>query len=163
MSETKCLNLGGRPLPLSVEDLHGLPLSPGSSMKFDFNFRFIRFAALVELPLGTDHCVLKLAGDVGPLPYTAESPSARDGLKTIVNSANQSLGGRFKLAGGRVMLGGETQLDMALHATALVSAIAKMLIPAIPYLELIAHYVRPPLAPARRGESAVRPEWRKKA
>ena len=44
-----------------------------------------------------------------------------------------------------------------------IAAVAAALIPAVPYLDLIAVYIRPPMAPARRGEPALRREWRHKA
>ena len=48
-----------------------------------------------------------------------------------------------------------------LTATVLVTAATNFLIPARPYLDLIAEVVRPPLAPAKPGESSVRPGWRR--
>jgi hypothetical protein len=96
------------------------------------------------------------------MPFSAESPSARSGLARIVDSGNSVLGaGTFRLTQGRILLGGELGVPAPVSAVGLVSAVTRFLAPATPYMELISMYIRPPLAPARTGESAVRAEWRK--
>lgn len=159
--------LGGKPLPLDlhtiVADNDGRPLSVGDGkLLFDFTFRFVRFAGRYDEEAGS--AAMKLVGDVGPMPFSAESPAARAGLATIVTRANEALGGpAFKVTQGRIMLGGELKVVPPVTATSLVATVAAFLIPAIPYLELIALYVRPPAAPAKPGEPALRPEWRRRS
>jgi hypothetical protein len=164
MSKTHPFILGGKPLPLDLHtvwaDDDGQPLSVGDGpINFDFRFRDVPFAGCTEESGG--RVGLKLVGDVGPLPYTAESPAARTGLVRIVEAANEAIGDAFRIHQGRVLLGIERGIPAPLTATGLVTAVATFLLPAAPYLELIAIYIRPPLAAARKGESAVRPEWRK--
>ncbi|SEH30940.1 hypothetical protein [Magnetospirillum fulvum] len=139
---------------------NALPLADGTT-QFDFHYRDIRFAGRVEVDHG---CVtLRVVGDVGPMPYSAESTQARAGLARICAVANESLAGaRLRVAQGRILLGTDLRLETPPTATALVSAIVEFLLPARPYLELIAVYLRPPLAPARSGETALQPEWRKR-
>ena len=161
MSKAQTFSLGGKALPFDVESVLGeadappLSLSDGA-IAFDFGFRFIRFAGKVEEADGAAH--LKLVGDLGPMPFSAESQAAR------VAAGNEVLGdGCFRLVQGRILLGGDLTLALPVSAVGLVSAVSRFLVPAISYLELIALYIRPPLAPARPGESAVRPEWRRNA
>ena len=165
MSKSNVFSLGGMSLPLDIdavlEEAEAQPLSTGDGpVAFDFGFRFVRFAARLEQTGAVAQ--LKLVGDMGPMPFSAESPAARSGLAAIVESGNSVLGGgTFRIAQGRILLGGETNVAMPVSAVGLVSAVTRFLAPAIPYMELIAMYIRPPLVPSRPGESAVRPEWRK--
>lgn len=165
MSEATQLNLSGALVPLDIEALEALPVTPGGTMQFDFCYRNIRFAARYQegetREDGETGGVLKLVGDVGPLPFTAESPAARAGLGHIVVHANDLLGPMFRFANNRIVLSTKVEVAKPLTATNVISAVSRVLIPAGAYLDLIAVYVRPPLAPARPGESALRPEWRK--
>ena len=130
-------------------------------MQFDFSYRHIRFAGRLEQAAAKAH--LKLVGDVGPMPFSAESPAARAGLARIIDAANAHLGAcLFRVTQGRVLLGTDLEIAVPVSATGLVTPMARFLLPSLPYLELIAMYIRPPLATARRGESSVRPEWRRK-
>ncbi|EME68410.1 hypothetical protein H261_18662 [Paramagnetospirillum caucaseum] len=165
MSKSNAFSVGGLSLPLDIdavlEEAEAPPLTLGSNpVAFDFGFRFVRFAARLEQVGGGVQ--LKLVGDMGPMPFSAESPAARSGLARIVDAGNAVLGaGTFRINQGRILLGGEAGVPTPVAAVGLVSAVTRFLAPAIPYMELISMYVRPPLAPARPGESAVQPQWRK--
>lgn len=158
MPEAKILNLGGIPLPLDIDALETLPVAAGGMIKFDFVHRDIRFAARYDQADG----MLALTGDCGPLPYTAESPHARAGLGYIVVEANDVLGRTFQFSQSRILLTASTPVMAPVTATHVMAAIAAILVPALPYLDLIAVYIRPPLAPTKPGESALRPEWRRR-
>lgn len=158
MAEGKKVTLGGIALPLDIESLETLPVQPGGIIQFDFRWRQIHFTCRYQE--GGDGGMLRIAGDVGPLPFTAESPAARAGLNHIVADANDLLGPTFRLSQGRILFVAAEPVQRPLTATHVVAAAAVMLIPAAPYLDLISVYVRPPLAPFRPGESALRPEWR---
>lgn len=159
MSHPKHVVVGGLCLPLDVEALKSLPVEPGGVMTFDFAFRSIRFAVRYEE--GPDGGSLRLVGDLGPMPFTAESPAARAGLAAIVLEAADLLGPSFRQAEGRILLGREITIDRPATASKLIAAVAGILVPAIPYLDLIAVYIRPPLALSAPGERALRPEWRR--
>lgn len=158
MPEAKILNLGGIPLPLDIDALETLPVAAGGLIQFDFIYRDIRFSARYDQADG----MLALTGDCGPLPYTAESPHARAGLGHIVVDANDVLGQTFRFGHSRILLAASIPVPPPVTATHVIAATAAILVPAIPYLDLIAVYVRPPLAPAKPGESALRPEWRRR-
>lgn len=131
-------------------------------LQFDFTYRSIRFAARYDqCPLGLG--TLKLVGDCGPMPFSAESPQARITLGTILAEANDVLGPVFKVTQGRILVGGESELDAPLTAVSLVAASAAFLLPVDPYLDLLAIVVRPPLEPHKPGEPALRAEWRRRA
>lgn len=160
MAEAKKFTLGGVSLPLDIESLETLPFSPGGIIQFDFTWRQIRFTCRYQDE--AERGILRVAGDVGPLPYTAESPAARAGLSHIVNEANDVLGPTFRFSQGRMLMVAGEPVQRPVTATHVVATAATILLPATPYLDLIAVYVRPPLAPARPGESALRPEWRRR-
>ncbi len=165
-AKTKTFTLGGKALPVDLhtvwtdDDGQALTVSDGV-IQFDFGYRDIHFAGRLEQAAGQAH--LKLVGDLGPMPFSAESPAARAGLARIIEAANADLGAEaFRVTQGRVLLGSDMAVAVPVSATGLVTPVTLFLLPAEPYLELIAMYIRPPLATAKRGESAVRPEWRKK-
>lgn len=161
MAEAKKMTLGGIALPLDIETLETLPVPPGGIIQFDFSYRDIRFTCRYQDENGGGG-TLRLAGDVGPLPFSAESPAARAGLAQIVLDANDVLGPTFRFSQGRILLLAGEPVMPPLTATNVVAAAATILVPATPYLDLIAVYIRPPLAKARPGESALRAEWRRK-
>lgn len=150
----KHLIVGGMCLPLDMEALEALPINPGGVFQFDFTFHDIRFAIRYEEK--DEHGQLRVVGDVGPMPFSA-------GLNQIMRAGNDALQSRFRVAQGRVLLGTEVDIDRPVTATKLISAVAMLIIPATPYLDLIALYLRPPMAPAKPGLPALRPEWRRKA
>ncbi|MBC7906313.1 MAG: hypothetical protein H7Y60_06135 [Rhodospirillaceae bacterium] len=161
MSEATQLNLSGALVPLDIKALEALPVTAEGAIQFDFSYRDIRFAARYQENDSATGGLLKLVGDVGPLPFTAESPAARVGLGYIMVHANDLLGSMFRFIDSRIVLSTKVEVARPVTATNVISAVSSVLIPAAAYLDLIAVYVRPPLAPAAPGESALRPEWRK--
>lgn len=161
MADPKHLIVGGMCLPLDIEALESLPINPGGVFQFDFIFHHIRFAIRYEEH--DAHGSLRVVGDVGPLPFSAESPAARAGLNQIMSRANEVLAAKFRLGLGRIILGCENEIERPVTATKMIATVACHLIPCVPYLDLIAIYIRPPQAPAKRGEPALRREWRHKA
>jgi len=165
MARTITFEPGSWELPIDLgavldhQGSHGLPVAGGVA-QFDFGYRDIRFVG--QVGSAAEAIRLKVVGDVGPMPFSAESLPARAGLGRIVAEAGSVLGGTpFKVNQGRIFAGMETELDAPLTATALVAAVALFLVRLSPYLDLIAVYIRPPLAPARPGETSLRPEWRR--
>ncbi len=160
------LTFGSRSLPLGIgaivdDDAMGRALAP---IQFDFAYRGLRFACRCDQHAGG--AVLKLVGDAGAMPFSAESPDARAAVQAIVDHANATLpsapGPALRLTRGRILLGTERELPSPLTAVSLVAAVARCLVPAQPYLALLAEVVRPPLQPARPGESALQPAWRRR-
>jgi hypothetical protein len=164
MSKTSRFFLGSLELPLDLRTIAGGGTPPSAPahgpITFDFAFRGNRFGGRYDDSDGRGS--LKVVADLGPLPYSAESPEARAGLLCIVEAANQSIGPVFRIALGRILIGTEHTVDLPVTAIGLVTAAAQVLLPFGPYIDLVATYLRPPLA-IKPGESALRPEWRRKA
>ncbi len=173
MTSTRFLSIGGQALPLvppsagidaaekGVADIE-MTLSP---ITFDFVYRDIRMRG--RCVPGERDATLRVVGDIGPLPFTAESPDGRSALWTIIEDANllfedPAAAGPFRVTDGRVMLVMERPLTLPVSAVGLVAGIAALLIPIRPYLDLMAEIIRPPLQPVRPGESPLRPEWRRR-
>lgn len=160
MSEAKNLTVGTAMVPLDINAMESLPTTEGGILEFGFAYRQIRFKARYDE--GEAEGILTLIGDLGPLPFTAESPAARAGLGHIVVDANGLLGPILHFTQSRIALEAKIIVERPVNATHVICAVTTILVPATPYLDLIAVYIRPPLAPARAGESALRPEWRKR-
>lgn len=150
MSKPKRLSLGGTELPIDVDSMDRLPT--GGTMQFDFTYRGILFAG--QCMATEASATIKIVGDVGPMPYTAEAPAARVGLSHIIMHANGLLGRVFRLAGDRILVGGEATVT-PVNATRLLAVVAGMLIPVSPYLDLAAVYFEP-------GGARLKAEWRVK-
>ncbi|HSV28811.1 MAG TPA: hypothetical protein VLL76_04615 [Candidatus Omnitrophota bacterium] len=150
MSNIQSLHLGGTDLP-DIEALEALP-STGGVSTFDFTYHGIRFAARAE-DFGDGEARLKLVGDIGPVPFSAEAPVARLGMAHIMMHANNLLGQRFRMADGRLLFGAAAPLATPVTATNLVTSAAGLLIPASPYFDLLAVYMEPGVG--------IRPEWRR--
>lgn len=153
MPNSKRFFLGGIELPLDIDTVEALPAS-GGVMEFDFSYRDVSFAAKCIETDGS--AVITVVGNVGRLPYSAEAPAARSGLSHIIMHANGLLGRIFRLTGERIMLHGEAAVQTPVSATHLLSAIAGLLIPVSPYLDLAAVYFEP-------GGERLKPEWRIKS
>lgn len=160
MAPPDTLIIGGICLPLDLEQMESLPLHPGGVVQFDFVHRGIRFGIRYGEEAGGTH--VRLVGDVGPMPFSAEAPAARAGLGQIIMAANDALGPVFRLVDGRILLGTEFTVEAPLTAIRLISGVARALIPAIPYLDLIAVYLRPPMDGPNPGRGGLRPEWRRR-
>jgi hypothetical protein len=165
MPDSTRLSFGRRSLPLDIDaivDDEAMSLAQ-APIQFDFAYRGIRFACRCEQQDGG--AMLKLVGDAGAMPFSAESSEARMAVQAIVEHANGTLaaapGPAIRLTHGRILLGTERLLPMPITAVSLVAAIARFVVPALPYLTLLAEVVRPPLQPAKPGESALQPGWRR--
>ncbi len=164
MPQIKRLSFGGRSLPFDIGAIIGdegvnLTLSP---IQFDFAYHGIRLACRSDpSPAGNQ---LRLVGDAGPMPFTAESPRARAAAQAILDHANATLAPSpaFRCNQGRILVGAEGPLPDPITAVALVAAIARFLAPVHPWLALLSEVVRPPLHSAKPGESALQPAWRRR-
>ncbi|MGE5505799.1 MAG: hypothetical protein ACM31L_15370 [Actinomycetota bacterium] len=161
MSKTSRFILGGLELPLDLHTVVGGGAAPATNgaITFDFAYRGIRFGGRYDDSVGSGR--LKVAGDLGPLPFSAESPHARAGLACIVERATEAIGPVLRIVQGRILVGAEHSVELPVTAISLVTAVAQVLLPVSPYLDLVATYLRPPMA-VKPGESALRSEWRRR-
>lgn len=137
--------------------MESLPLGPDGAIQFDFDYRHIRFRVRWD----EESERFRLAGDVATLPYSAQAPAARAGMAQVVFEANDALGMCFRMMGNHILIGRDIEVPRPLTATKAIAAVGTLVIPLIPYLELLGCYVRMPLE--RKGnEPMLRAEWRGK-
>lgn len=150
MSTPTRLSLGDADLP-DMDAIEALP-STGGVSAFDFTYRGIRFAARCE-DAGDGTAMLKLVGDFGPVPFSAEAPIARMGMAHIIIHANKLLNGkRFQLT-ERLIYAAEARIHTPVSATNLVTGAVGILVPATAYFDLFTVYMEPGIG--------IRPEWRR--
>lgn len=121
-------------------------IAPKPPLTFGFHWRNNRFAARIE-PVGDDYR-LRLVGDVGPLPYSAESPSLRERLLRLVQWSNGQSSCRFTVTSRRRLnLLMDSMLADPLTPTRVLSHATLALVRAAPFIEL-AEEMHPSAAPS---------------
>ncbi|PKU23734.1 hypothetical protein [Telmatospirillum siberiense] len=141
-----------------------LPFDEGGDAELierrDFKFRF----AYREIPFfahfRADASRIEVSGDVGPMPFSAESSLARIELQTVLDAANAHLGETFLIREGRIGLVGGASVSLPVTAVGLITALTLLLIKLRPYLETIEVFLLPPGEARASGETALRPGWR---
>ncbi|MDR3435927.1 hypothetical protein [Telmatospirillum sp.] len=151
------LVLGELRLPFD-EAVGGTALAQ-QDFKFRFSYHHISFAA--ECRHKPDQVIIALTGDVGPMPFSAESAVARAELQTVLNAANAHLGDIFRVVEGRILMVGEVSLVRPLTAVGLIAGMARFLLSGRPYLETIDVFLSPLDETETTGEVALRPGWRR--
>lgn len=138
--------LGRQVLPL---DIHAIAAdAEGHLLKVTWDgpvrFRFDYDGWLVEAVLIEDATTrLELSADLGAMPFTAEARSERASLQAVVDAGNGHLGGLFLVTRDRrIRLSLAGVVDGPLTAVGLVATVARLLLPATPYLELLAVFLR---------------------
>jgi len=157
------LMLGDRRLPV---DIHSLAVDSNGDVvgvgKQTFNFGFayqsIPFAARYVETGALAH--IDLVGQVGLLPFTAESPEARRAVSRILDAANSHLGPVFRLDDGRIELFGAAEVAAPVTAVGLVSALARFVLRVKPYIDCIDLYLEPSAEGMGRR---LRPSYRRTA
>lgn len=109
---------------------------------------------------GPDGLRLSLEGDVGPMPFSAESPMARAALAQIVADGNAHLGGGMVIVAGRIRLMLSAPIGKPDGLVGLITAIVGLVAPWVPYLEAIAVFVAPP---GEGGGNGLRSAWQRPA
>jgi hypothetical protein len=115
----------------------GLGFAGGSGvLTFRFCFREVPFTASLERP--AERPVLRLAGELGYLPYSIESPTRRRRLRTVLAVARQGSGLCWEITERNIIrTSGEIAIGRPLTPTAIVAGAATLLLRARPYLELV--------------------------
>jgi hypothetical protein len=132
----------------------------GKLAEFSFVFRGIGFA--VRCDEGDDETLaVRVAGDLGPLPYSLQSREARRAVLTIIASANETFGRAVFRIGedNRLVVGGKVRLEPPVTPVRAVAAAASVVHDVLPYLECIAVFLRPPRLPRAKGDGLVMPAW----
>lgn len=160
MPQTSTIILGNGKLPLEeLSDEIGF----GNERKpFDFQFVYRGIPLGAHISAG-EAPILEISGEVGPLPFTAESGEARRHLMAVVEAANAALGNPFRVAGGQISVDIAMPLSWPLAAVGVVTSVSLLLVRLKPYLECIEIFLRPPVERQQTGGAALRPEFRRSA
>ena len=106
------------------------------SLAFRFCFREVPFTASTERQ--ADRPVLRIAGDLGYLPYTVENATRRRRLRKALAAARRASGLRWEITGRNVIrVGGEIDLGRRLTPASVIAGATALLLRTRPYLELI--------------------------
>lgn len=152
--QIKILNLvdflSSQPAPLEVgsfdigSDGTVARRSEGQPIQFSFVHRGVLVAVTVEEVGGVRR--VRLFGNLGLLPYSAESRERRAGALQVLQAAAQTLNGRFRVTSDqKILLTCEADLpsDLVLTPPNLLARVTAMLVAAKPYLDLLTLYVTP--------------------
>ncbi|HIJ63142.1 MAG TPA: hypothetical protein HPQ04_10670 [Rhodospirillaceae bacterium] len=155
------LILGNERLPL---DLHAVAadaegrLAGAKARDIAFRFTYRHIPLSVRIRAG-DSPVVEIQGQIGPMPFSAESASARVTLTAVLAAANEHLGETFRVVGGRIRISGTVAPDNPVTAVGLVTALTAFLLPRKPYLTIIDSVLAqlaagPPRRPRQRAGMA---------
>lgn len=157
MQHSSNLILGELTIPFEEKD--GVETIGRRDFNFRFSYRRIPFTA--HFRTDGDASRIDVSGDVGPMPFSAESPLARIELQTVLDAANAHLGRAFLVQGGRIRLAGAAPVARPVGAVGLITALTLLLLKWRPYLETIEVFLLPPDERRLAGEAALRPGWRR--
>jgi hypothetical protein len=117
-------------------------------VRFEFSFRDIAFTAQFEERDGAAQ--LRLVGDLGNLPFSAEARIARHNILAIVKAANQVTGESFYVTEqGRLLLRRAAMLENPVTGPGLITGVVSALHMINEYLDLVMMFR--PVKAARRA------------
>jgi hypothetical protein len=128
--------LGCFQLPLELDRIHLFSREREDTLRFRFGFRDVPFTCVAERQNGIP--CLTLTGDLGALPYTAESAHQRKSVQMIISAASRHSGLLWTISPRQqIELKGALSIDRPLTPTALVAGTVTLLLRARPYIELL--------------------------
>ena len=138
----KTVRIGKYTLPVHadvVEDpnveVHDVSLEP---IEFYFDYLRFKFKCTCFNMVPDTPPVFTLTSNLCAIPVAAESSHARYAVLKVVKEANLFLNGAVRLVDGDVAFAAFHPVESPVTSTILVTAIAKALAPAKPYLQLLA-------------------------
>lgn len=156
MQQSSNLILGGLKLPFDERQGE----SPIERQDCNFRFLYRRIPFSVHFRTVDMVSMLEIVGDIGLMPYSAESALARIELQTVFDAANAHLGEVFAIHEGRIRMTGTVTVVPPVSAVALITAITHFLIKRRPYLETLEVFLTPSGEAEKPGEAVLRPSWR---
>ena len=146
MTSAKTFSIGGFTLPVSNNALkemgdavHNFSLEP---IVFNFVFRGIRFrCACKESEAGAR---VEIAGQLGAIPFTAQSSYGRLAALSLVKAAHRDLKGMINVMDGTIILKHHKDITSPVTATSLITAIVTTLTTAMPYISLLFEIIGQP-------------------
>lgn len=103
------------------------------------NFRFVwhQMGCVARVDKTDKGLRLRLVGDLGPVPFSAESPTTRDRLLELARWSTRSAGCRFAVSPRRRLnLLGELPVAEPLTGVSILSAAVRFLVDVNPYVAL---------------------------
>lgn len=145
--------------PNSPVDLQALSSGDGTGKTgVDFTFTYLSLPLSCHCEGDGEKAVLSVFGPIGPIPYTAESLSARNAVLAIVEAANNDLGEIFSVIDGKIVMKREFTFFTKVNIANLVAALAGALVPLKPYIKTFGRYIVLPAEGKNAGK--VRSMWR---
>ena len=143
---------------LGVEDNGHEAGTARKQFRFSYQWRHLKFQVAYHEAEGAK---LDLTADLGPFPFSAESPQARVDLEAILNEANSALGLVFQLRQGHIHLIRQLPVQLPVTAVGLVTTLTSFLVRLPPYLDCISMVMASPLE-VSQGAIRLRPAYRRK-
>lgn len=110
-----------------------------ATQHFRFRWRDVEFVARYRHD--AEGARVRIAADMGPLPYAAEQPQAFADLKAIVDAMREELGPLVHVSRDRrIVVGGRELLAPPMTADRLMATLAGFLLKVDPYLPLLKQY-----------------------
>lgn len=110
-----------------------------TAQHFRFQWRGVGFVARYRHD--SDGARVRIAADLGPLPYAAAQPQAYANLKRIVEAMREDVGPLVHVTRDRrIVVGGRELLDPPMTADRLMATLAGFLLRVDPYLPLLKEY-----------------------
>jgi hypothetical protein len=135
------LSIGEMQLPLDITSIvHAQAGQLGATghPEFSFRFRYRETAFTVRCRSSRETAEARISATLGTIPFTAEAAQRRQFLTQIIQGAAEHLGPIVTQSRGRILLDAELALPAPITAVALVTELARFLIPLKPYLGLMA-------------------------
>ena len=126
--------LGAVGLPRELDRGELLGRDGSDPVAFRFVLREVPFCCTVERPEGQP--VLRLTGDLGALPYTAEGTERRRAMQAVVAAARERSGLDWQVTPQRqIQVRGGISLPSPLTPVAMILGAVTLLLRALPFLE----------------------------
>ena len=132
---------GGMTMTLDCDLVSG---TPDRRLEFGFEFRGIPF--VVRADATGQATQIEMRASLGVLPFSAEDNESRATALAILDAASADIGGNIRLDRQQRVVFVETFItESILTPAVLMTSVAKKVLRAKPYLELLALVVPPPL------------------
>lgn len=133
---------GGMAMDLDCDLVNG---APDRRLEFGFEFRGIPF--VVRATAVGQASQVEMRVNLGVLPFSAEDKESRTMALAILDAASADIGGNIRLDHQqRVVFVESFMTENILTPAVLMNSVAKRVLRAKPYLELLALVVPPPLS-----------------
>lgn len=138
--------LARHPLPLAMNQIEVIEdgvirFRPGDPLRFSFSFCGAQIGAVCTL--ASDKMTVALEAELGPLPYSVQSVSARQGIIAMLGEQG-AVDGRFELAArNMIQFRGQVTVDRPFTPAGLVTELTAYMVEMMPQFERLAEILAP--------------------